>query len=454
MEQVICHLENAILSEGTAAREFVAQKESSAALEDSQLLQLEAVLKKTDQNKPLGTLFKTVTSAGDVKWACVNHFREHHPEEAAQALREILLSSHGKFDENLGRVEVRLTSAQKANEFYQALEKTKSVLELKITLEWEVYNTDLQQLRDSLLKTNIGALEFDIRRGAPDGGRQWGYDYSSQRTLCDVIIDIMRAPSIKALTVIAGLALFQESSFQWKEDFSHLTYLDFSGFLLCKEDLRCLKFLVTKSPNLKRLALSAEQEQLPAVYSVIVEHQKYPIDFRYPKLRVLPPTSEVHRAKKPLEDMVQMYKVHGEQFEIIELGGKQDVTLIEAFAEGARNGSRLKKLTLSWISQKLSDECIKDLASVIAGTQLSHLVLSLGDDERRIQLLESVSWTRLRSLDIRLTQDLQWVKAMRAVMDGIGKTPGRVPLADFALYSDAHGGAISSAMEELSLIHI
>ncbi|KAF9345116.1 hypothetical protein BGX34_005023 [Mortierella sp. NVP85] len=447
VEQVICHLENVILSEGIAAREFVAQKESSTALEDSQLQQLEAILKKTDQ-EPLGNLFKTVTSSGDVKWACVNHFREHNPEEATQALREILLSSNGKFNERLGRVEVRLRSAQKAKEFYQALEKTKSVLELQIALEWEVYNTDLQQLRDSLLKTNVGALEFDIRWGGPDGGRHWGYNYNTQRTLCDVIIDIMRAPSIKALTVIAGLDLFQHSSFQWKEDFSHLTYLDFSRFLLRKEDLRCLEFLVTKSPNLRQLTLSAEQEQIPAVYSAIVEHQKCPIDFWHPKLRILPPTSEVRQAKKPLEDIVQMYKVHGEQFEIIELGGKQDVSLIEAFAEGARNGSRLKKLTLSWISQKLSDECIKNLASVITGTQLSHLALSLEDDERRIQLLEAVSWTRLRSLDIRLAQDLQWVKAMRAVMDGIGKTPGRVPLADFALYSDAHG-TFSSAMEEL-----
>ena len=66
----------------------------------------------------------------------------------------------GSFDENTGRVDVRLPSKIQADQFYAALEKARSVYELVLELDWETSQSDLKKLRDTLKITNVGVFEL------------------------------------------------------------------------------------------------------------------------------------------------------------------------------------------------------------------------------------------------------------------------------------------------------
>ena len=64
-------------------------------------------------------------------------------------------SLNGEFDENNGWAEVELAPRLEAEQFYLALEKARSMCELKFDLRWETTQSDFKQLRDTLAITNV-----------------------------------------------------------------------------------------------------------------------------------------------------------------------------------------------------------------------------------------------------------------------------------------------------------
>jgi len=250
VNQAIEHIEKVTADQGQAVVELSESMDSNEALEGADLRQLESFLKTKDEHRVLGNLYRTVTGEGHVKWVCIDHYRENYHEKAAQAFRNAVAALHGLFDENIGRVEVRLRSKLQADQFYQDLEKARSVYELKLELDWETTQGDFKRLRNALSKTSVGVLELhltqhDVRTRDILNRNQW----------YDPVLDIIRLPSIQSFTIRGPCDLTKRSSLlSRKYSFSNLRHLDISLDQL-KDDSLGVKCLITKSSGLSSLAL-------------------------------------------------------------------------------------------------------------------------------------------------------------------------------------------------------
>ncbi|KAG0246504.1 hypothetical protein BG011_002413, partial [Mortierella polycephala] len=71
---------------------------------------------------------------------------------------DIVTANYGKFVGDLGQVTVQLSTPLTAQEFYDALKRTKGVHELIIILKWDATKSDIQQLCDTIFESNVSIL--------------------------------------------------------------------------------------------------------------------------------------------------------------------------------------------------------------------------------------------------------------------------------------------------------
>jgi len=131
------------------------------ALEGADLRQLESYLKVKDQGRILGNLYRIVTQEGHVKWVCFDHYRATYHESMVQQLRDVIDVNKGTFIEEIGRIEITITSSVLARQFYQALVNARGIQELEITLEWDASMDDLRSLAGAVAKANVLHLSVD-----------------------------------------------------------------------------------------------------------------------------------------------------------------------------------------------------------------------------------------------------------------------------------------------------
>ncbi|KAF9356180.1 hypothetical protein BGX34_010070 [Mortierella sp. NVP85] len=194
MDQAIDYIENIFARGNSVNDEPSGRMGANEVLEGADLRLLETFLKNKDENRVLGNLYRTVTTKGHVKWVCIDHYRENYQINAARAFRNTLDSLEGLFDENIGRVKVKLVSRLKADQFYHALELAKSVYELKLELDWDTTRGDFKRLRDTLAKTCVGVLELEL--GNRDGPTSHILNRSQRY---DPVLGIMQHGSIRLI---------------------------------------------------------------------------------------------------------------------------------------------------------------------------------------------------------------------------------------------------------------
>ncbi|KAF9944947.1 hypothetical protein BGZ72_001810, partial [Mortierella alpina] len=250
MDQVIHKIEKGSVDEGEFVENFTDQVENKEALEGADLRQLETFLKDKDGNKVLGNLYRTVTDKGHVKWVCMDHYRENYNTAATEALRRAAELAGGSFDENTGVVEVELVSKVQAEQFYAALEKARSVHELKIKLSWETTYGDFKKLRDTLRVTNISVLEFGYSGTHPPS------DYGNRNKRYDPIRQIMGHPSIRSFTMeFISDEFLRRSSIKTADiDFSNLKRLVIGGFG-SNATIDKFKPVLFHAPNISNMSL-------------------------------------------------------------------------------------------------------------------------------------------------------------------------------------------------------
>ncbi|KAG0092706.1 hypothetical protein BGZ93_008202 [Podila epicladia] len=83
------------------------------------------------------------TSDGRVKWVCLDHYRASYQETQTQKPHDAVKVARGKFDKQLGKITVTLTSSFAASEFYNTIRNTKGVLELIMNMSRECTWRDL-----------------------------------------------------------------------------------------------------------------------------------------------------------------------------------------------------------------------------------------------------------------------------------------------------------------------
>jgi hypothetical protein len=249
MEKVIDYLAKATSDDDQAVAESSGQMFNNEALEGADLRQLESFIKTKDGNRVLGNMYRTVTGEGHVKWVCIDHYRENYQEKAVKAFRETLDALKGSFDENIGRVEVELISKVQAEQFYQVLEKAKSVYELKLGLLWETTQNDFKRLQATLSNTCVGVLELDL--GETDGPTS-DVLYRSHRF--DPILGIMRHPSIQSFSISGPRNFSKRSNILSRDgDFSNLRHLGISLDELQADPPGVMR-LISKAKNLSKLS--------------------------------------------------------------------------------------------------------------------------------------------------------------------------------------------------------
>ncbi|KAG0237904.1 hypothetical protein BGX31_003401 [Mortierella sp. GBA43] len=416
--------------------------EGEQALGKVDLRGLETFLKRSDKVEAPQDFYRIATAKEHVMWICLDHYRGHYSKTAVRGLHLQAASLQGSFSENVGRVEVTLESNEMANDFYHALKKVKTVVELGIILDWETTERDLRKLRDTLRESSIVILDLDIRDGDPNSGLDGIF---RQQT----IFEIMQRRSIWSLKITGALDLFDRRHLLPQcGDFSNLRSLDIADLRIYDKHVACFKDLIAKSPNLAHLIMDTEWRQLPAVYNAIAKHHTFLIDIRRLGLRILPPKADT--AQRTLQGLDHLFRIHGKHIETFKLDGEPSDSVVEAFAEviGTGGGSNLKELTLGQVSRRLNAGCIKNLARIVASSPLLELTVYIGEDDARVRILESIQWKHLRKLKITLLQELDWMKVMRALVDGIAKAGGGTKLEEFALVCPTHG-ALSSSMKVL-----
>ncbi|KAF9356321.1 hypothetical protein BGX26_005426 [Mortierella sp. AD094] len=474
MDQVMEYIEKTSVDEGEAVEGVTEQMENKEALEGADLRKLETFLKDKDETKVLGNLYRTVTVEGHVKWVCIDHYRENYQATTAKSFQNMVDAVGGSFDETIGRVEVKLESRVLADKFYLALDKARSVHELKINLSWETSYNDLKRLRDTLHKTRVAVLDFSCGIGPASDILNRGRRY-------DPIFQIMRHPSIQSYEIgdVPG-DFFQRTSELPKDlDLSNLRRLGFTqfnskyvlddvdivkintlvaqashlsslslatprdffkgsrpwpeslilsdlknleiGWVMSDEDIDNVKLLVARAPNLSLLSIDTESERLPAVYGSIAEIQTCSIDFKN-KMRILQPKNESHPSNLSYQNLAQLFKAHGAQLESLNCGKVPlDDLSVGALDEATQNGSNLKELNcLDWAFLS-SDKAIKDLAKIIARSELRLLQIVLESSDVCACILQSIQWEHLRELEIEVRGS-----EVKALVERIEKIPERV----------------------------
>ena len=440
LDQVIEYIENFVLDKGTATGS-AGKIGNNKTIKSADLRQLESFMKTKDEDRVLGNLYRTVTFEGHVKWVCIDHYCENYHEKAAKEFRETVEIFQGAFDENIGRVDVRLRSRMQAEQFYHALEGARSVYELKLDLSWDTTQSDFKTLRNVLTKTCVGVLELDL--GDTDGPAS---DVLNRSQRYDPILSIMKYISIRSFTIRGPRELIKRSSLQSRGyNFSNLRHLDISLDQL-ENDIPGVKCLVAKAPNLSSLALGtnagnflntlrSEGNYLLQAYNAIVEYQAYTIILKEWNIRIPPPLepNQSITTQQCKEDLLRGFV---ERAGGLELNGDElEESDVDVLAKTIGSGWRLEALSLKRVD-RLGDPFLNNISALVTRAVLCKLGIYTKDDEGRLRILGSIQWKHLRGLNIRMIPGTFETNVMRALVEGVKKISGRVGLEELFLHSD------------------
>ncbi|KAG0300873.1 hypothetical protein BGZ98_008797 [Dissophora globulifera] len=200
-------------------------------LEGADLRQLGSYLASSDNL--MGNLYRMTTQDGHVKWVCHDHYRAGYQKEDAQNLRNVIKLARGEFDEQLGKITIALTSGFAATEFYKAVRKGNGVLELIMDLNWECDKSDLEELKDTLMRSRVSILRLSIQ--------QFGTSFSSillsTSTRYEVFFRIRELPNMKMIHIVLPKEIIKLPSYQSKKS-SHRCKLSIemvTGYIREKE---------------------------------------------------------------------------------------------------------------------------------------------------------------------------------------------------------------------------
>lgn len=147
----------ALLDQGVTSIKDSDACDNFVPMEGAEFRMLSSFLKKKDQDRALGNLFRTVNGEGHVKWICLDHYRAtYHNKQDRQFEGEVVLNQ-GTYDHQLGKVSVVLSSSFAAETFMVAMTRAHAFNELDVHLRNYSYQ-DLRNLGIALLNTNVSKL--------------------------------------------------------------------------------------------------------------------------------------------------------------------------------------------------------------------------------------------------------------------------------------------------------
>jgi hypothetical protein len=126
-----------------------------------------------------------------------------------------------------------------------------------------------------------------------------------------------------------------------------------------------------------------------------------------------------------------------------------DELAMDALAKGGEDTSGLKVLEL-YTDLQISESYMKNIASVVARSELVKIDIQTADEEQRVHILGSIQWEHVRELVMRMKSggSLDAV-AMRALVGCAKKMPGGMELDGITIRPNSYGAALFMSHDEL-----
>ncbi|KAF8962049.1 hypothetical protein BGZ46_001227 [Entomortierella lignicola] len=220
------------------------------------MAQLRSYLGIKDEHRPLGNLFRIITSEGYVKWVCLDHYRENYRESPIRSLKEIVEGNGGTILEEEGRVNIDLATCSEAKHFYEAMIKAQRVQELIITLKWNAHMDDLRKLASAVLKANVTHITIDgVQFKGPTR------DVINRGRRYDPIIQLMSNGRIRSLKVKNFQGFYSHISGSSIKLAPNLRVLWIDSKIKTGEKsfVSCLGRILENTPSLTELRLTPSQ---------------------------------------------------------------------------------------------------------------------------------------------------------------------------------------------------
>ncbi|KAG0323649.1 hypothetical protein BGZ99_002634 [Dissophora globulifera] len=169
-------------------------------LDGVDLRQVRSHLKvNNESSRVLSNLHRIVDSEGHIKWVCVDHYHNIYETSAIEELKTMMVTSHtGQFFEEKGLVDVQLPSSIQAEQFYDVMVKTRCVVDLKVSLQWDPTRDDLQILAKAVTKANIACLRIKKCVGV-EGVLNIDHSEAPNKSLFQPILQLMSNGKLQAI---------------------------------------------------------------------------------------------------------------------------------------------------------------------------------------------------------------------------------------------------------------
>ncbi|KAF9980962.1 hypothetical protein BGZ75_007781, partial [Mortierella antarctica] len=225
-----------------------------SALKGAELRRLETFLRKKDQERVLGNLWRVVTPEGRVKWVCKHHFNEAHRHEARQKFLQLVITNNsGFFQESLRHLTLSLKGSKIAVRIVGAMAGLSSISELNMTLDWNFSATELDSVVTKFNQTSVQLLTLDLKdKGGffkrPRGRLLSSYKYQSLQKL-------YRNQRLRSFRLFGASRFGTRTEPLLGDIVPNLQTLHFRIRFDCYEDQQVLQSIIQRCPHLVDLQL-------------------------------------------------------------------------------------------------------------------------------------------------------------------------------------------------------
>ncbi|KAK9766692.1 hypothetical protein K7432_004053 [Basidiobolus ranarum] len=374
----------------TSIEESVRQLES---LEGADLRQLGMFIKRNDQNKVLGNLYRITTEEGHVKWVCLDHYRINYKEAAKSHLRNIMDVQGGDYDEHLGKVMITLTSGILVKEFADAIAQTKQLLELDVALQYRWQSNDLKILDNAIRMATIRSLALDV----------------SNRDLGGMLNQ--RASTLRNVMSNAQLTIIQLKVDDWFVEnglssirsLSHVRILNFGNYLIPNYPIPSHQYdndkerrWIQSVSEMLKVCPSLEQLSFGKI-SIGYNNRRSPVQLFDKYCRFVRHYNAIDMSVSRKD--ILMVAGLSEMEEVTNLRLRSNDHIIDMLERESRNtGIRLKKLELTY-SDGLSVSEVEKIAKFMGRLKLAYLELNTGDYDT-VQILQQIDYSLLATFKL------------------------------------------------------
>ncbi|KAF9906063.1 hypothetical protein EC991_001071 [Linnemannia zychae] len=221
--------------------------QSVVGLEGADLRRLRTFLRYNDGDETLGNLYRTTTTEGHVKWACLRHHRQSYRDATMLSFLNMLRDNDGEYDPFLRKVTITLTSSAAAKTFFDTLP-------LDVVFDWSFWPSDLEFLVKAIFQSTVKNLELDLKDSVDDKVSKLGIRIFSKNKY-QPLLDLLCNKRLQGLSISgAGQFGLRISDFPAIQNFSSLRNFHFLHRFRTAEQQALMKIL-TFCPNLADLRL-------------------------------------------------------------------------------------------------------------------------------------------------------------------------------------------------------